>query len=733
MEGSSNSSLSSNIESPSVSSEAIPDTTTTNSTTNVSMHSKSGSIGGASVIARDFIEDDDDDVMPNEADWSSKIPSEKLDAMTDVEKKRQEIINEIYITERNHVRNLRLLSEIFMRPLQTLQIISDADLNLLFPPSMSALLGLHATFEYSIKLRRQEHEFCIREIGDILLTMFGGGAEVDLKKYGADFCARQQIALERLRELRKKNEQLNRFLQNAESHKACRRLQLKDLLPTVLQRLTKYPLLFDSLHKVTMKLNDGLAEEAASIAMALDSSKDILNHVNQEVRSTEDKHKLEMIQKKLDISGFDKESAAEYKNLDLTKHKLLHDGLLNLKRNPNIQLHGLLFEDKMVLLQKQDEKYILKFHPSGEKSSDNKTFNPVMKINTIIVRQCAVEKNSFFLINTNVSQMLELSAPSSTECKNWFRHISDAHEAYKQPNKKNSDISRQDKDVPENASNALSPIDKTESTFEQCTTPDEKTEEAAPVTSPPPLPPSSSAAAEPDPDGCNESIENDKTDRSDKTNIHQNNNHHPHRQVILNNSRQLTQQSSLIAPSEIRITQNDVLVADRIINTEERLKRLDHELRAALLQKQEIVCDMFNVPYNDFQVIVDIAGQTEAPKEPTELLLAAFAQIQTLTEIVSDHMNVTNGMREIAARSNSLCDTCYHNQVAMKNDRNNSTSSTSVAVAAAATATNINEVVRAMEDEDGYCEIEDIRSEILHNNLDNSRTSDASLNESKVS
>lgn len=39
-------------------------------------------------------------------------------------------------------------------------------------------------------------------------------------------------------------------------------------------------------------------------------------------------------------------------NLDLTQHKLLHDGLLISKKNPGVQLHGLLFENIMVLLQK---------------------------------------------------------------------------------------------------------------------------------------------------------------------------------------------------------------------------------------------------------------------------------------------------------------------------------------------------------------------------------------------
>lgn len=133
-----------------------------------------------------------------------------------------------------------------------------------------------------------------------------------------------------------------------------------------------------------------------------------------------------------------------------------------MKKNPNVQLHGLLFETMMVLLIKQvrssatltarmlclfiissivfhtfhaihfrsrfhfmqDDKYILKYQSSpglgsGESRSIEGRFNPITKINLIFVRQSAVEKNTFFLINTNVSQMLELTAPSGSECKTY--------------------------------------------------------------------------------------------------------------------------------------------------------------------------------------------------------------------------------------------------------------------------------------------------------------------------
>uniref|UniRef100_A0A182P9U2 DH domain-containing protein n=1 Tax=Anopheles epiroticus TaxID=199890 RepID=A0A182P9U2_9DIPT len=401
----------------------LPASASTTSGTSVS-HGLSGQGSGPGGLlnvptAREWIDSEDEEAP--EAVWSSNIPPEILSSIGNLEKERQEVINEICHTERKHVRTLRLLEGMFMRPLQESGALPHDLLNLLFPHSLIHLKDLHTAFEQKLKQRRSEHGTIIREIGDLLLYMFDGQTGDELKEHAAHFCARQQIALEALKERRKKDEQLQRLLTKAESHKACRRLQLKDLLPTVLQRLTKYPLLFDKLYNFTERSSTKHESEALAIQKALESAKRILDHVNQAVRIEEDMHKLQTIQRKLDKSGLDKEASVEFKNIDLTVRKLIHDGPLTMKKNPGVQLHGLLFEDIMVLLQKQDDKYLVKYHSSPGLGSESKhaegRFNPITKIHLILVRQSAVDKNTFFLINTNVSQMLELTAPSSTECK----------------------------------------------------------------------------------------------------------------------------------------------------------------------------------------------------------------------------------------------------------------------------------------------------------------------------
>lgn len=52
----------------------------------------------------------------------------------------------------------------------------------------------------------------------------------------------------------------------------------------------------------------------------------------------------------------------------------------------------------------------------------------------------------------------------------------------------------------------------------------------------------------------------------------------------------------------------------------------DEEIRKALLAKQQLVADVLHVPKEEFDTIVDIAGEPSVDKEAAELVLAAVNQ-----------------------------------------------------------------------------------------------------------
>ncbi|XP_073811102.1 rho guanine nucleotide exchange factor 2 isoform X2 [Musca autumnalis] len=700
-----------------------------------------GSVGGSQMARHWNVDSDEEDDLVNESDWSSNVAAEVLAALTDAEKKRQEIVNEIYQTERSHVRTLKLLECLFFYPLQESGLLTYEDLQLLFPPSLRSLCDLHGSFEQKIKQRRIDHSYIVNNIGDILAGMFDGKSGEELREYAAQFCARQQIALEALKEKRRKDDQLQKLLSKAESHKACRRLQLKDLLPTVLQRLTKYPLLFENLYKVTVRVMPEDTVEAEAIQRALESSKKILVDVNQAVKTAEDAHKLQNIQRKLDKSTFDKD---EFKNLDLTQYRLIHDGSLTMKKNPSIQLHGLLFETMIVLLTKQDDKYSLKYlHATRSPDVNNKPVSPIMSIDSeTLVRQEAADKNSFFLIKTKTSQMLELRAPSSSECKTWFKHISDAAEQYK-PRSKNAN-----QEPVDDPAIATLPHSNTRESLELTPErPPPLSATATVVTTPlaplMPVPGSGSdriaitgqsndvqlrnGRRESTPGGTstttsdsyppyynikqrlshNElSTNSNAVNRTMSTRSCGDANHNysntgdipgangvtlRHTQSARqangspddspagptgnkrdsasivysnnsNNTRTLMQSSPpLVEPTAIQISISPAHTAEPVLTSAEKLRRLDASIRDGLLEKQKIICDMFRIPVEHFHEIVDIAAMPEAPKDSTDIALAAYAQVQSLTEVLNEYMKVTPE-QEVSAVSTAVCDKCHERQ-----------------------------------------------------------------------
>ncbi len=86
---------------------------------------------------------------------------------------------------------------------------------------------------------------------------------------------------------------------------------MKDILPSGMLRLTKYPLLFENLLKYTVNPEDSFSPEYIKVQRALERTKEILNFVNVAVREAEDNHKLLGIQKRIDRSAFDKSDGCQ--------------------------------------------------------------------------------------------------------------------------------------------------------------------------------------------------------------------------------------------------------------------------------------------------------------------------------------------------------------------------------------------------------------------------------------
>ncbi|XP_018610887.2 rho guanine nucleotide exchange factor 12 isoform X2 [Scleropages formosus] len=355
--------------------------------------------------------------------WQQLVSREVLAGLTPHEIKRQEVINELFYTERAHLRMLRVLDSVFYQKLTRDAILPPADIKNIFT-NLEEIIQLHGSISEQMTAIRKKNETTVIDlIGEDLLSWFSGDEEEKIKRAVGTFCSNQPFALELIKTRQKKDQRFTSFILEAESNRLCRRLQLKDIIPVEMQRLTKYPLLLESIAKYT---DD--AEEKEKVKRAGECCRKILNYVNQAVKESENKQRLEDYQRRLDLSSLKQSEntlIAEFKNLDLTKKKMVHEGPLSWKVNKDktIELYTLLLEDILVLLQKQDDRLILKCHSKNlAGTADTKhIFSPVIKLNTVLVRSVATDNKSFFVLSMseNGAQIYELMAQTVSEQRTW--------------------------------------------------------------------------------------------------------------------------------------------------------------------------------------------------------------------------------------------------------------------------------------------------------------------------
>uniref|UniRef100_A0A3Q4BJS1 DH domain-containing protein n=1 Tax=Mola mola TaxID=94237 RepID=A0A3Q4BJS1_MOLML len=214
--------------------------------------------------------------------WRELASPEALSSLSKKETKRQEVINELFATEHAHVRMLSVLQMIFSKPLEREQLLTTMELSTIFP-NLDEIIEMHF---YTLNLLRPFLHlvvslflsFCV----SVCVFKFEGTEGEWFQKLTARFCSHQSWALDQIKSRQKKDFFCAFSSQEAESKPQCRRLQLKDIIPIEMQRLTKYPLLLENIAKNTED-----PTEKERIKQSAECCRKILNHVNEEVKLME--------------------------------------------------------------------------------------------------------------------------------------------------------------------------------------------------------------------------------------------------------------------------------------------------------------------------------------------------------------------------------------------------------------------------------------------------------------
>ncbi|KAG8222212.1 hypothetical protein J437_LFUL001304 [Ladona fulva] len=121
--------------------------------------------------------------------------------------------------------------------------------------------------------------------------------------------------------------------------------------------------------------------------------------------------------------------------------------------------------------------------------------------------------------------------------------------------------------------------------------------------------------------------------------------------------RMVTEECPLIQPSEVVVSQRAVLTAQPVLTPLEKLRRKDEMVTAALLEKHLLVADLLHVPHEEFDSIAEMASEPIPDRDINELLLSAIYHTDNLKVTINETLRVSEE-EAVSARSEGTVHTC---------------------------------------------------------------------------
>uniref|UniRef100_A0A914I849 DH domain-containing protein n=1 Tax=Globodera rostochiensis TaxID=31243 RepID=A0A914I849_GLORO len=226
-----------------------------------------------------------------EPSWTAKFPTEaqKLD---NTERKRQNIIYELMMTEKNHCQVLVLLRQVYQEGLIRNGILDKATVKKLVPDVLDILLDFHLNLLRRFRTRMETT--IVRDISDIICDGFGDSPirSATIQSYTA-FCLSREHSYHLLAALIAQKAIVRKFFEFHESEYKDRSFKACMLL--IAQRLTKYPILIEQILKY-----ESLADQKMKMQKAHFAVKSFALEINDELLRYERKIQWEAVKKALE-------------------------------------------------------------------------------------------------------------------------------------------------------------------------------------------------------------------------------------------------------------------------------------------------------------------------------------------------------------------------------------------------------------------------------------------------
>lgn len=246
--------------------------------------------------------EDDADQTDEQKLWINTVPKEIAESVGDKEKKRQEVISEIFYTERDFVKDLEYLRDFWILPLRSKgspipaprreRVVRNIFSNIIDHP---AIHTVSSRFARALTERQQKNPV-VSNIGDIFLEFVPQFEPFIL--YGS----KQLEGKFEFENERSNNPFFAKFVDEIERRKESRKLELNGYLTKPTTRLARYPLLLENVLKYT---EDGNRDKE-DIPKVLITIRDLLSRVNAESGKAENRFNLRRLNDQLRFRPADK-------------------------------------------------------------------------------------------------------------------------------------------------------------------------------------------------------------------------------------------------------------------------------------------------------------------------------------------------------------------------------------------------------------------------------------------
>ncbi|ORY81158.1 hypothetical protein LY90DRAFT_664375 [Neocallimastix californiae] len=329
--------------------------------------------------------------------WSTVMPKEIVESVSDTEKKRQEVIFELIKTEKEYIEDLELIQKLYVQKLRYSNILEEENresfINRAFI-NISQIYSINNNL-YQLLHTRQQQEPVVSRIGDIFLACikdFECYIEYGYKQiYG-----KYVVETEKL-----KNPTFKYFLRECERYPKSRKLPIESFLARPTTRIGRYPLLIEAILKRTPENNPDYRDLNEVIRIL----KNILNQINEKAGKAQNNLKLNQLNYQLIFNS------GEWYDLKLLapERKLIREGSFNIKISGyETELYVFLF-DHMLVLSKRKKNGLYKVYrapiPLETLIINDKMING-RRSSSIFISKTNSDRNSISSLKSNSSANL---------------------------------------------------------------------------------------------------------------------------------------------------------------------------------------------------------------------------------------------------------------------------------------------------------------------------------------